>query len=49
MENRLPQLEKKSYAFEANDLTEPSRMVVQFVKKKFKCIEQGKGGTSEKQ
>jgi hypothetical protein len=43
MEKRLPQLEKKLYIFEANNLTKPSRMVVQFVSKCIKCIEQGKG------
>jgi hypothetical protein len=49
MENRLPQLEKKLYAFEANDFTEPSRLVVQFVRKCVKCIEQGKKSTFENQ
>ena len=49
MENRLPQLEKKLYAFEANDFTEPSRLVLQFVNKCVKCIEQGKNNTSENQ
>ena len=42
MEDRLPKLEKKLYVFEANDLTEPSRMVAQFVSKCVKCIAQGR-------
>ena len=49
MENRLPQLENKLYDFEENEFTEPSRLVVQFVSKCVKCIEQGKGSTSENQ
>jgi len=49
MEDRLPQLEKKLYIFEANDLTEPSRLVVQFVSICVKFIEQGKGSTSGNQ
>jgi hypothetical protein len=46
MGERLPQLEKKLYIFEANNLTEPSRMVAQFVSRCIKCIEQGKGSTA---
>jgi hypothetical protein len=49
MEDRLPKLEKKLYVFEANDLTEPSRLVAQFVSKCVECIKQGKGNTSENQ
>jgi hypothetical protein len=45
MEERLPQLENKLYIFEANNLTEPSRLVVQFVSRCIKCIEQGRGIT----
>jgi hypothetical protein len=48
-ENRFPQLENKLYAFEENDLIEPSRLVVQFVSKCVKCIEKGKGSTSRNQ
>jgi hypothetical protein len=44
MEERLPQLEKKLYIFEAKNLTDPSRMVVQFVSRCIKCIKQGKSG-----
>jgi hypothetical protein len=43
MEDRLPKLENKLYIFEAKDLTDPSWMVVQFVRRCVKCIDQGKG------
>jgi hypothetical protein len=46
MEDRLPHLEKKLYTFEANDTTEPSRLVVQFVGKCVQCVEQRKANTS---
>jgi hypothetical protein len=49
MEDRLPHLENKLYIFEANDLTEPSRLVVQFVGMCVKCVEQGKCNTSGNQ
>jgi hypothetical protein len=42
MEDRLPHIEKKLYTFEANDTTEPSRLVVQFVGRCVQCVEQGK-------
>ena len=49
MEERLPQLEKKIYIYiyiyEANNLTDPSKLVAQFVSRCIKCIEQGKGST----
>ena len=41
MEYRLTHLEKKLYTFEANDTTEPSILVVQFVGKYVQCVEQG--------
>jgi hypothetical protein len=46
MEEILPQLENKLYIFEANNLTEASRLVAQFVSRCIKCIEQGKGSTA---
>ena len=46
MEDRLPHLEKKLYTFEANETTEPSRLVVQFVGKCVQCVEQGKANMS---
>jgi hypothetical protein len=49
IEGKLPHLEKKLYMFEANDLTEPSRLVIQFVGMCVKCVEQGKGNTSGNQ
>jgi DNA-directed RNA polymerase subunit H (RpoH/RPB5) len=45
MGERLPQLENKLYIFEVNNLTEPSRLVAQFVSRCIKCIEKGKGST----
>jgi hypothetical protein len=45
MKERLPQLENKLYIFEANNLTDPSSMVVQFVSRCIKCIENRKGST----
>jgi hypothetical protein len=39
MEDRLPHLENNLYTFEANDTTEPSRLVVQFVGKCVQCVE----------
>jgi hypothetical protein len=49
MEDRLPHLENKLYMFEANDSTEPSKLVVQYVGMCVKCVEQGKGNTSGNQ
>jgi hypothetical protein len=46
MEDRLPHIENKLYTFEANDTTEPSRLVVQFVGRCVQCVEQGKANTS---
>jgi len=46
IEEKLPQLEKKLYTFEANNLTKPSRLVAQLVGRCIECIEQGKGNTS---
>ena len=43
---RLPQLEKKLYIFEANDQTEPSKLITLLVERCINCIEQGKGNTS---
>jgi hypothetical protein len=39
MEDRIPHLENKLYNFEANDTTEPSRLVVDFVGKCVQCVE----------
>jgi hypothetical protein len=43
---RLPQLERKCYTFEANDQTELPKLIAQLVEKCVNCIEQGKGKTS---
>jgi hypothetical protein len=49
LEDKLPQLEKILYVFEVNDVTEPSRLITQFVSRCVECIERGKGSTSKKQ
>jgi hypothetical protein len=46
MEDRLPHIENKLYTFEANDTTEPSRLVVQLVGRCVQCVEQGKANMS---
>jgi hypothetical protein len=46
VEDKLPHIERKFYTFEANDTTEPSRLVVQFVGRCVQCVEQGKANTS---
>jgi hypothetical protein len=46
MEDRLSHIENNLYTFEANDTTEPSRLVVQFVGRYVQCVEQGKANTS---
>jgi hypothetical protein len=45
MEDRMPHIEKILYTFEANDTTDPSRLVVQFVGRCIQCVEQGKANT----
>jgi hypothetical protein len=45
MAERFPQLENKLYSFEANNITESSRLVVQFVSRGIKCVEKGKDST----
>jgi hypothetical protein len=49
IEDRLPQLQRKLYLFEAKDVTEPSRLLVQFLSRCVKCLEQGEGSTSKNQ
>jgi hypothetical protein len=49
IEDRLPQLQKKLYLFEVKDVTEPSRLLVQFLSRCVKCLEQGEGSTSKNQ
>jgi hypothetical protein len=49
MEGKLPHLEKKLYMFEANDLTDPFRLVVHFVGMCVKCVKKGKGSAFENQ
>jgi hypothetical protein len=43
---RLPQLERKCYTFEANDQTEPPKLIAQLIEKCIKCIDQGKRNIS---
>jgi hypothetical protein len=42
IQERLPQVEKKLYIFEANEATEPSGLVVQLVSRCIQCVEYGK-------
>jgi hypothetical protein len=49
MEDKLPQLEKKWYIFEAKDVIEPSKLVAQFVGRCVECIDRGQGSTSKDQ
>jgi hypothetical protein len=49
IEDRLPQLQKKLYLFEAKDVTKPSRVVGQFISRCVECLERGKGSTSKNQ
>jgi hypothetical protein len=46
IQERLPQVEKKLYIFEANEATEPSGLVVQLVSRCIQCVEYGKASTS---
>ena len=46
IQERLPQVEKKLYIFEANETTEPFGLVVQLVSKCIQCVEYGKASTS---
>jgi hypothetical protein len=46
VEDKLPHIERNFYTFEANDTTEPSRLVVQFVGRCIQCIEKGKANMS---
>jgi len=39
IEDRLPQLQKKLYLFEAKDVTKTSRLVVQFLSRCVECLE----------
>jgi hypothetical protein len=49
IENKLPQLQKKLYLFEAKDVAEASRLLVQFLSRCVECLERGKGSTSKNQ
>jgi hypothetical protein len=48
IEDRLPKLQRKLYVFEAKDVTEPSRILVQFLSSCVECIEPHEGSTSKK-
>lgn len=45
IEDRVPQLQKKLYLLKAKDVTEPSRLVVQFLSRCVECLERGKLST----
>jgi hypothetical protein len=46
IQEKLPQVERKLYTFEANQATEPSGLVVKLVSRCIQCIEYGKASTS---
>jgi len=45
LQEMLPQVEKKLYIFEANEIAEPSGLVVQLVSRCIQCVEYGKAST----
>jgi hypothetical protein len=45
IEDRLSKLQRKLYLFEAKDVTEPSRILVQFLIRCIKCFGTGEGST----
>jgi hypothetical protein len=49
IKDRLPQLQKKLYLFYEKDMTEPSRLLVQFLSRCVECLERGKGSTLKNQ
>jgi hypothetical protein len=48
IEDRLSKIQRKLYLFEAKDLLEPSRRLVQFKSRCIECLEPGEGITSKK-
>ena len=49
IEDGLAQLQNKLYLFEAKDVTKPSRLLVQFLRRCVECLERAKGSTSKNQ
>jgi hypothetical protein len=49
IEDRLSKLQRKMYLFEAKDVTEPSRILVQFLSRCVECLEPGEESTSKNQ
>ena len=47
LEDSFPQLQRKLYLFEAKDVTKPSRILVQFLRRFVECLEPGEGVTSK--
>jgi hypothetical protein len=45
IQGNLPQVERKLYTFEVNEMIEPSRLVVEFLNRCNQCIEHGKEST----
>jgi hypothetical protein len=45
IQERLPQVERKLYTFEVNEMIEPSKLVVEFLDRCNQCIEHGKEST----
>jgi hypothetical protein len=48
IQEKLPQVERNLYTFEANKATDPSGLVVKLVSRCIQCIEYGKANTSGK-
>jgi hypothetical protein len=46
IQERLSQVEKKLYIFEANEATKPSGLVVQLVSRCIQCVKYGKASTT---
>ena len=46
IEDRLPELQRKFFLFEAKDITEAPRVLVQFMGKSIHCLKAEGGGSS---
>jgi hypothetical protein len=46
IEDRLPKLQRNFFLFEAKDITEAPRVLVQFLRKSIHCLKEEGGGSS---
>jgi hypothetical protein len=46
IESRLPELQKKFFSFEANEIPDAPRILVNFLEKCIQCIDVEKGSSS---